>query len=57
VDLAVGFEHILECMENSMRLCGGPALTDYACLSFDDFLQFLDCDLTGVGHLFSNATS
>jgi hypothetical protein len=24
----VGCEHTLECMENSMMRCGGPALTD-----------------------------
>jgi hypothetical protein len=27
-DLATGYEHTLECMGNSMKRYGGPALTD-----------------------------
>ena len=37
VDLAVGFEHTLECMGNSMRRCGGPTLPDSVVLQLWQF--------------------
>jgi hypothetical protein len=41
VDLAIGYEHILECMKNSMKQCERFVLVD------SGVLQLLDCDLIG----------